>query len=370
MIVPSSPNGILTFPFYPDIGRREPQEIIGRLIVQLMKPERHLHENERQIVFNILKALSQVETFTRAAEVLLQVKFILTAVLGEWPKATRPYEFPEVFQQAAAAILAKVEADLDIEEVVDETPPTPTSPVSATTGKKRKKKAANPNRSAVRELPDIHSSSYKGIMRGIVISNEGNASYKLADRSMRVPANVFGHNGLQVGDWWPKWICALRDGAHGRTQGGIYSRLGVGAFSIVVSGKSHCFLTCPLAIHINRACRSLRRPRQGLRQRPLLFRQQEPRQHRPQPSLHDPSHHSSTAIRTRPTSHPCPPNFGRNGQPLSGQGSTLRWSVPYRWPRTGEEQEGRRICAIQAREGQQPAGHGLEQAYSGREGRV
>lgn len=235
MIVPSSPNAILTFPFYPEIGRHEPQAIIGRLIVKLMKPE-ELTKNERQIVFNILKALSQIETFTRAAEEALQINFMLTGVLGEWPKASRPYKFPEVFQQAAAAISAKVEGDLDIEEVVDETPPTPTSPPPATTGKKRKRKSPNAGRSAARELPNIHNPSYKGIMCGIVISNEGNASYKLADKSMRVPANVFGHNGLQIGDWWPKWICALRDGAHGRTQGGIYSRLGVGAFSIVVSG--------------------------------------------------------------------------------------------------------------------------------------
>lgn len=47
MIVPSSPNAILSFPFYPEIGRHEPQAIIGRLIVQLMKPKRQLNENEQ-----------------------------------------------------------------------------------------------------------------------------------------------------------------------------------------------------------------------------------------------------------------------------------------------------------------------------------
>ena len=240
MIVPSNPNAILTFHFYPEIGRHEPQAIIGRFIVQLMRP-RLLTTNERQIVFNILKALSQVHPFTRAAEEMLQIKFMLAAILGVWPKASRPYEFPIVFQEAAAAILAKVDEDLDFEEVVDEAPPAPTSSHPTSTSQKRKRTdgSTSSSRSSARERPNIHSPGFRGIMRGIVVSDEGPVSYKLEDKSLRVPANVFGHNGLQVGDWWPKWICALRDGAHGHTQGGIYSQLNVGAFSIVVSGKSH-----------------------------------------------------------------------------------------------------------------------------------
>ena len=236
VIVPSSPNAILTFPFYPEIGRHEPQAIIGRFIVQLMRP-RLLTTNERQIVFNILKALSQVETFTRAAEETLQIKFMLTAILGVWPKATRPYEFPEVFQEAAAAILAKVDEDLDIEEVVDETPPASTSPPPASKGKKRARKAASPQESESRELPALDDLSVQSIMHNTVLTGGRRRVYRILDKSAARPSNVFGHNGLVVGQWWPYRICALRDGAHGATQGGIAGSAKTGAYSVVVSGK-------------------------------------------------------------------------------------------------------------------------------------
>lgn len=51
-------------------------------------------------------------------------------------------------------------------------------------------------------------------------------------------SDIFGHNDLTVGQWWPYQICALRDGAHGSFQGGIYGRDQVGTFSIVTSAES------------------------------------------------------------------------------------------------------------------------------------
>lgn len=236
MIVPSSPNAILTFPFYPEIGRHEPQAIIGRFIVQLMRP-RLLTTNERQVVFNILKALSQVERFTRAAEETLQIKFMLTAILGVWPKATRPYEFPEVFQEAAAAILARVDEDLDIEEVVDETPPASTSPPPASKGKKRARQAASAQEPESRELPALNDLNVQSVMHNTVLTGGRRRVYRILDKSAAWPCNVFGHNGLVVGQWWPYRICALRDGAHGATQSGIAGSAKTGAYSVVVSGK-------------------------------------------------------------------------------------------------------------------------------------
>ena len=238
MVVPSSPNAILTFAFYPEIGRHEPQAIIGRLIVQLMKP-RQLTIHECQVVFNILKALSQVETFTRAAEERLQIKFMLTGILGVWPKAARPYEFPEVFQEAAAAILAKVEGELDIEEFVAVTPTASASPPPASNDKKHKRKIRSSTSSESRELPALNDLPVQSIMHNLVLKGGRRRVYSIVDKSAARPCNRFGHNGLAVGQWWPYRICALRDGAYGATQGGIAGSAKSGAYSVVVSGESH-----------------------------------------------------------------------------------------------------------------------------------
>ncbi|KAF8453684.1 hypothetical protein BGX38DRAFT_1141462 [Terfezia claveryi] len=75
-------------------------------------------------------------------------------------------------------------------------------------------------------------------LRGIVIGRgkQGTKIYKLDPYYTKKPADVFGHNGLRVGDWWPFQTFALKDGAHGSKMGGIYGRTTLGAFSVVVSG--------------------------------------------------------------------------------------------------------------------------------------
>ncbi|EFQ33753.1 YDG/SRA domain-containing protein [Colletotrichum graminicola] len=50
------------------------------------------------------------------------------------------------------------------------------------------------------------------------------------------PANVHGHNGLQVGDWFPSQLSALFHGAHGHSNAGIYFQGEEGAFSVIVAG--------------------------------------------------------------------------------------------------------------------------------------
>jgi hypothetical protein len=74
-------------------------------------------------------------------------------------------------------------------------------------------------------------------MRGINIgrSTLGHLTYALNKAAQR-PYNVFGHNGLKVGAWWPMQICALRDGAHGSLMGGIAGKRDLGAYSIILSG--------------------------------------------------------------------------------------------------------------------------------------
>ncbi|KAI9712237.1 MAG: hypothetical protein M1828_001715 [Chrysothrix sp. TS-e1954] len=55
----------------------------------------------------------------------------------------------------------------------------------------------------------------------------------------RRKANEFGTGYLANGQWWPTQLTALRDGAHGSTEGGISGIKGKGAVSIVISGSHY-----------------------------------------------------------------------------------------------------------------------------------
>jgi hypothetical protein len=72
-----------------------------------------------------------------------------------------------------------------------------------------------------------------GIMRRILFSRIDRVSYVVSP-GFNLPSNVYGHNGLQIGDWFPIWIAALAGGAHGSIQSGIYDGK-CGAYSAVVS---------------------------------------------------------------------------------------------------------------------------------------
>ena len=49
----------------------------------------------------------------------------------------------------------------------------------------------------------------------------------------RKSAAVRGHNGFNVGDWFPSQFSTMARGAHGATQGGIFGTADDGAFSII-----------------------------------------------------------------------------------------------------------------------------------------
>ena len=76
------------------------------------------------------------------------------------------------------------------------------------------------------------------LMRGMTIGRgkTGTKVYRLDPHYTKRPADVFGHNGLRVGEWWPFQAFALKDGAHGSKMGGIYGKTNMGAFSVVASG--------------------------------------------------------------------------------------------------------------------------------------
>lgn len=89
-----------------------------------------------------------------------------------------------------------------------------------------------------RPPPDHPIFGKNGPMRGILLGcPESNAKSFRLNEKFKLNSSVYGHNGLNVGAWWPYQICTLRDGAHGFPVGGIFSSQRSGAYSIVLSGK-------------------------------------------------------------------------------------------------------------------------------------
>jgi len=86
-------------------------------------------------------------------------------------------------------------------------------------------------------MKDEEMNHYSPMWRGIVrrFCDSGRRYLTIADGVQR-PSDVFGHNDIPVGTWWPMQVCARRDGAHGAPIAGIYGQVSEGAFSIVSSG--------------------------------------------------------------------------------------------------------------------------------------
>ncbi|KAI3398889.1 hypothetical protein diail_8398 [Diaporthe ilicicola] len=79
-----------------------------------------------------------------------------------------------------------------------------------------------------------------GIMHGARLVNTGKKiDYELDNRYVHEQrkAQVYGHNGLTPGDWFPKTIIARFRGAHGALIRGISGDSDRGAYSISVSGQ-------------------------------------------------------------------------------------------------------------------------------------
>jgi hypothetical protein len=58
-------------------------------------------------------------------------------------------------------------------------------------------------------------------------------------KSEKLSALYFGNGSLVNGQWWPRQICAVRDGAHGAMIAGITGIKGEGAVSVVMSGAEY-----------------------------------------------------------------------------------------------------------------------------------
>lgn len=87
-------------------------------------------------------------------------------------------------------------------------------------------------------MPSLNEEADR-LMRGLVDGTTfgGGHSLSIKRHDLKRNCGVFGHNGLKIGDWWPYQICLVRDGCHGRSQGGIAGTVESGAYSVILSGK-------------------------------------------------------------------------------------------------------------------------------------
>lgn len=105
---------------------------------------------------------------------------------------------------------------------MEESSPAPnTKPKRSKTTSKTEKAAQDPDDDRTYHPAPIDHPIYglDGIMHHMMwrkaIRDGYPNSYKIDPDYAKKPCTVFGHNGLAIGDCWPKMMCALRDGAHG-----------------------------------------------------------------------------------------------------------------------------------------------------------
>lgn len=235
--VPTDPAAILTHRYHYQYTSYTPSRIIAAYISRLSN-SKVLEERDCQVVYDILKSLSQLTNITIAVERALDIRFMLNGIMGEKPLRNRPYSFPHPFPADAATILDHVEQEMGYEEIVpkDDSPPPPTSPVAP--NKKRKRSTTSPLATAKRQNVNRqninpNAREYNGILRNLLITPTG---FAIKDKSLAISCHRFGENGLKVGDWWPFQVAAVRDGAHGASMAGIAGGQNDGAKSIVVGG--------------------------------------------------------------------------------------------------------------------------------------
>lgn len=136
-----------------------------------------------------------------------------------------------------------------IEESTDDEDSVTTSSDAESGHKRRKSSSASATQGSgaiivpgkIRAPPKDHPIfGEDGIMHGVVLKMSSHRKdYVLNSRYTKTDAKVFGHNGLDVGQWWPMQIVALFNGAHGSKIGGISGNSQTGAYSIVTSGGAY-----------------------------------------------------------------------------------------------------------------------------------
>ncbi|KAL2038782.1 hypothetical protein N7G274_008540 [Stereocaulon virgatum] len=238
--VPNDPIAISNFDFDPENRGKKAHAIIAGLVIKLQRPYGKLSTKESQFVIDILRALSQIPKIIEAVEMSLRLRWILMGIIGNCPTTRKACAFPDHFQRHSATLLEKVDQDLSIgETAVDEDTDSSSSPQPTRPARKRARSttsASTPNRTARHQKSATNHPLMSGMMRGITVTQaDKRRAYKIADKSIIIDPNVAGHNGLQMGQWWPLRHFAFRDGAHGSVMSGIAGGERSGAFSVVVS---------------------------------------------------------------------------------------------------------------------------------------
>ncbi|TEY71140.1 hypothetical protein BOTCAL_0100g00020 [Botryotinia calthae] len=208
-----------------------------------------------QKVKTFLYIISRIDPVTPKFSKDLNLKPILGFLRD--PKYKCPIEYCSI----AEALINRIEAQNGFEAPTPPPPPPAVLTVytqSANANKHKKRKSADETPNSSKRLRD-HSTSEEnstpsssgysappasashiwgdsGIMRGILWKQGGHVRLnKVTWDRFKKDWNHFGHNGLTVGDCWPRQMAALRDGAHGAPQAGIVGDKEQGAYSIVIS---------------------------------------------------------------------------------------------------------------------------------------
>lgn len=255
MTAPRTPSDFNKFRFDPKYQAYPHRQVIGIYVSHLSRNERELPLGGHQAVENMLKSLFKIEGITPQIDNDYKYTWILKTIMGESDLARIPYAFPTILAEQASIVLDHFQEDLNIGVDIDSSPtPLPTPVVATTTTKKvndnatsikslsKKRKASEISTSAsIQYKPfDMENPKIAGMMHNMLRGPRGGP--KIKDSTLKLDYNKFGHNGLEVGHWWPYQACALRDGAHGSSMGGIAGGARDGAKSIVVGGKFSPFL--------------------------------------------------------------------------------------------------------------------------------
>ena len=233
--VPSTIDKFRKFAWHLDFPKRPADSVVGYCTMYMARNQRMIEPVEKQAVFNILKSLKSLDPISSSVMKELRVQELLRSILGETPRPSKPYEYPGPLQRNAFILFEQIEARLAEEEAIAKSP----EPDGASSPRKRRRTSRSESTDVPSSLPTTDP-TFRNTMRGVIITTSPRRTYQL-DPKMDPPKrrfDIFGHNGLTVGQWWPLRVCALRDGAHGHIQGGISGNATDGAYSIVVSGKS------------------------------------------------------------------------------------------------------------------------------------
>ena len=198
----------------------------------------------RELLNKLDKLLTWLETDVTMSEALkknTQIDVGLKLIFG-----TPRYQFPEVYSARARALHEKWTAenwgasevqDEANTESSDEDAGEQTGRRDSVAAKRARVENTGVKTTTVRfPSPDHPIWGKDGIMHGVALTGRARRTYKLDPRYKQRTAKVYGHNGLNSGDWFPYQIIALFRGAHGSAMGGVSGNTDLGAYSIVVAG--------------------------------------------------------------------------------------------------------------------------------------